>query len=121
MTDRASTQAFDFAAFRTAFEAKDVPVWLAFYAPDAEWIEYRHNAPPRSPNVMRGHEQIGAFLRGVAGLGVQLAIADEVIGGDRIAFAVTATLPDGRRVIEHVLLHLRDGLIARQVDVEAWD
>jgi hypothetical protein len=50
-----------------------------------------------------------------------LALADEVVGPDRVAFSVTCTLPDGRRIYEHTILHLRGGLIARQVDVEAWD
>jgi hypothetical protein len=112
---------FDFPAFRTAFESKDVTAWLRFYAQDAEWVEYRHDAPPRAPHLMRGHGQIGPFLAGVAAADVDLAIADEVIGAGRIGFAVTATLPDGRRVYEHVILHLRGAHIARQVDVEAWD
>jgi len=48
------TAAFDYDAYRAAFEAKDVARWLAFYAEDAEWVEYRHSDPPRAPNVMRG-------------------------------------------------------------------
>jgi hypothetical protein len=60
-------------------------------------------------------------LAGIAAADVDLAVTDEVIGPGRIAFAVTATLPGGRRVYEHVILHLRSDRIARQVDVEAWD
>ena len=44
-----------------------------------------------------------------------------MIGEERIAFAFLVTEPDGRHLIEHVILHLADGKIARQVDVEAWD
>ena len=44
--------AFDFPAFKRAFEAQDVEAWLAFFAPDAEWWEYRPDAPPRSPVKM---------------------------------------------------------------------
>ena len=58
--------AFDFAAYRAAFEAKDVPAWLAFYADDAQWAEYRHTDPPRAPSIMRGKAEIGAFLERVA-------------------------------------------------------
>jgi ketosteroid isomerase-like protein len=112
---------FDYAAFRTAFETKDVPAWLAFYAPDAEWIEYRHDSPPRSPHRMAGRAQIGAFLTGVASFDIAIALADEVVGSERVAFSVTSTFSGGRRIYEQVILHLRDGLIARQVDVEAWD
>ena len=50
-----------------------------------------------------------------------LEIGDEVIGPDRAAFRVWCTLPDGRRIIEHVIIHYADGKITRQVDVEAWD
>jgi ketosteroid isomerase-like protein len=112
---------FDFPAFRTAFEAKDAAAWVRFYAEDAEWIEYRHDAPPRAPLRTRGRAQIGTILAEVAAAGIDLAIADEGIGPERVAFALTATFPGRRRVYEHVILHLRDGRIVRQVDVEAWD
>jgi len=48
-------------------------------------------------------------------------ISDEVLGEERIAFAFLVTWPDGRHYIEHVILHLVDGKIACQVDVEIWD
>jgi ketosteroid isomerase-like protein len=113
--------AFDFPAFKRAFEAQDVEAWLAFFAPDAEWREYRPDAPPRSPKITVGTEAIRARLTYIAGLGIEQAISDEVIGEERIAFAFLVTEPDGRHLIEHVILHLADGKIARQVEVEAWD
>jgi ketosteroid isomerase-like protein len=33
---------FDFAGFKRAFMEQDVPAWAAYYAEDAQWIEYRH-------------------------------------------------------------------------------
>ena len=113
--------AFDFLAFKRAFEAQDVEAWLAFFAPDAEWWEYRPDAPPRSPIKMVGQEAIRAKMAYVAGMELEQAISDEVLGEERIAFAFLVTMPDGRNLIEHVILHLADGKIARQVDVEAWD
>jgi len=112
---------FDFPAFKRAFEAKDVEAWLAFFAPDAEWWEYRPDAPPRAPKMTVGREAIRARLTYIAGLGIEQAISDEVIGEERIAFAFWVTWSDGRHLIEHVILHLADGKIARQVDVEMWD
>ena len=112
---------FDFPAFKRAFEAKDVEAWLAFFAADAEWWEYSPDAPPRSPNKMVGKEAIRARLTYAAGADMELAISDEVIGEERVALAFLVTLPDGRHYIEHTILHLADGKIARQVDVEAWD
>jgi hypothetical protein len=117
----ASATAFDFSAFKQAFEGKDVEAWLSFFDETAEWIEYRHANPPRSPNRMRGKSAIGDFLRRVRGADVQLALSDEVIGPARAAFCVTCTLPNGNRIIENVIVHHRAGKIVRQVDVEAWD
>lgn len=116
-----STPAFDYAAYRAAFEAKDVRAWLAFYADDAEWVEYRHGNPPRAPNVMRGRGEIGAFLERVAQMPIGLALDREVVGDERIAFEVTCDMGNGGRIVENVICDVRDGQIVRQVDVEAWD
>jgi ketosteroid isomerase-like protein len=112
---------FDFAGYRAAFEVKDAARWLEYYTDDAEWVEYRHTDPPRAPSVMSGRAEIGAFLERVAALPLTLELSDEVIGEQRIAFACMVTFDNGDRIIEHVIAHLRDGLIARHVEVEAWD
>ena len=113
---------FDFDSFKQAFVAKDVDGWASFYAPDAEWIEYRHSNPPNAPNRMVGLTDIKAFLGRVKASNVSIAISDEIIGPTRAAFCVTCTLSDGvRRIIEHVIIHYAHGRITRQVDVEAWD
>jgi ketosteroid isomerase-like protein len=112
---------FDFPAFSAAFAAKDVDAWLGFYAEDADWIEYRHDAPPSRPVRMAGRRAIERFLRGVARSPIELVVSDEVVGSEHAAFRVTATFPDGRRIIEHVIVDIADGRIRRQVDVEAWD
>jgi ketosteroid isomerase-like protein len=119
--DDAADHEFDFASFKRAFVSQDVARWAAFFGDDAEWIEYKHSHPPRSPRRMAGKAQIEAFLSQVKASNVVLAIEDEVIGPTRAAFRVWCTRPDGKRIVEHVILHLADGKIARQVDVEAWD
>jgi len=113
--------AFDFAAFKDAFEGKDLDRWARFYADDAEWIEYRHASPPRAPNRMVGKEQIAEFLARVCSADFGITIADEVVAQDRVAFSVDCTFPDGKRVFEHVIARIEGGKIIRQVDVEAWD
>ena len=50
--------AFDLPVFKAAFEARDVNRWLAFYAPDADWFEFRADHPPRAPRHMHGHGKI---------------------------------------------------------------
>lgn len=121
-TESGSTASgFDFTAFKRAFESQDIEAWLSFFDNDAEWIEYRHNAPPASPNRMCGKSEIGAFLGRVKSSNVRLVLSDEVLGPTRAAFCVTCTLASGRRIIENVIVHLKSGKILRQVDVEAWD
>lgn len=112
---------FDFAAFKRAFVTQDVARWASFFADNAEWIEYKHSHPPHSPRRMVGKAQIEAFLSQVKAGSIVLTIEDEVVGPTRAAFRVWCTLPNGKRIIEHVILHLADGKISRQVDVEAWD
>jgi ketosteroid isomerase-like protein len=112
---------FDFAGFKRAFMEQDVPAWAAYYAEDAQWTEYRHANPPRAPNVMRGKREIADFLARVKASNVALKIEDEVVGPARAAFRVWCDLRDGRRIVEHVIIHHANGRITRQVDVEAWD
>jgi ketosteroid isomerase-like protein len=112
---------FDFAAFKEAFEGKDLDRWVPFYADDAEWTEYRHLSPPRAPNRMIGKQQIAEFLARVCGADFGVSVADEVVTADRVAFSVDCVFPDGNRIFEHVITHIEDGKMVRQVDVEAWD
>lgn len=111
----------DFAAYASAVERKDVAAWSTFFAEDAEWYEYRERDPPRSPNVMRGLLQIRSFLEGVAASPVELKISHEVIAPARVAYRLTVSFEDGRRIIEHIIIELANGRITSEVDVEAWD
>ena len=74
-----------------------------------------------SGNALAAAKAIRAKMTYVAGADMEQEISDEVISEERIAFAFWVTRADGRQLIEHTILHLADGKIARQVDVEAWD
>lgn len=50
-----------------------------------------------------------------------LSIEAEILGGDRAAFRAWVGLPQGRRMVEHVMLEIEAGRIIRQVEVEVWD
>ena len=52
---------------------------------------------------------------------IGLELSREVLSEERIAFACTVDLGDGRQILEHVIADVRDGRIVRHVDVEAWD
>jgi len=112
---------FDIAAYKRAVEAKDVEAWLAFYADDAEWLEYQPTRPLSSPRRHVGSAEIRAYLEFIAGEPEPLVVSDELASGDRAAFAIWMTFADGRAFGEHCIVTLRDGLIVRHVDIELWD
>jgi len=118
---RSPAASFDFAGFRRALTARDVRAWLACFADDAEWIEHRPSDAPRPPERIRGRAAIARYLEEIAAEDLRLAIEDEVIGGDRIAFRIVCDLADGRRMVEHAIATIRDGRIVRMVEIEAWD
>ena len=112
---------FDLDRFLDAFRAKDLRRWADWYADDAEWVEYRHQNPPRDPHVMRGQKEIGAFLAMICVAELEITVDHVVPGETSAAFMVTVTMPDGRRIIENVIIEIADGRVCRQIDVEAWD
>jgi hypothetical protein len=101
--------------------APDPGAWAAFYADDAEWIEYRYSAPPGAPHRMEGRERIRAVLEQVIAAGLRVELSDEILADGRAAFRADVELPDGRRIVEHTMIWTAGGAITRQVDVEAWD
>ena len=117
----ASTEGFDFDGFARAVRALDAEAWLSYFDDEAEWVEYKHSRPPSAPRLIRGKEEISAFLGRIAGGGIEVELGDEIVGPERAAFCLWVTLPDQRRIVENVIIHFRNGRIVRQVDVEAWD
>lgn len=114
-------KAFDFAAFKRAYEAKDVNALIGFFADDAEWTGYSQQNPPHKPNRIIPHADIKGFLRQVPVGALTVVIEDEIIAGNRTAFRSWVRQPDGRQIIEHVMLHLDQGKIVRQIVVDASD
>lgn len=111
----------DFEALRQAIERRDAEALAGFYADDAEVLTVNRNSTPSSPEVLRGKEQIGEYLRDVCGREMTHRVENEVIGEDRIAFQEACEYPDGTRVLGAEMLDVRDGKIVRQLNVEAWD
>ena len=95
---------------------------LADYATDdIELSEIDQNTPPAAPAVYAGREALNALAEDLERRGVRMRIDDGFITGDRGALRVVCTHPDGKQVVEHTLLTLRDGKITRWSGVQAWD
>ena len=111
----------DFEAMRRAIEESDYDALVALYADDAELRMVNKNSTPSSPMVLRGKEEISEMLRDVCGRAMTHHVEGEVIGENRVAFNEACEYPDGTKVLGATTLDLRDGMIVRQTNVEAWD
>jgi ketosteroid isomerase-like protein len=121
MTERQTTGRLDFEELRRAEEQRDLDAMLDLYADDAEVRIVNRATPPSSPYVLRGKQEIAEYLRDVFGREMTHSIENEVVGEDRLAFNVACEYPDGTRVLASENVQVRDGKIARQIEVVAWD
>ncbi len=112
---------FDLEAMRRGIEGRDADLLIGLYADDAELRIVNKITPPSSPRELHGKEEITEYLRDVCGRAMTHHIENEVIGGERVAFNEACEYPDGTRVLSATTLEVRDGKVARQVSVEAWD
>lgn len=121
MTERTTASVLDLETLRRVADERDAEVMLGLYADDAELVRVDRNNTPSSPMTLRGKEAIGEYYRDVLGREMTHRIEGEVVGEGRAAFNWACEYPDGTRVLAAATVELRDGKIARQVMVEAWD
>ena len=88
---------------------------------DVEFTEIDQRTPPVAPGVHHGRSELIALAEDAERRGIRMEVADGFLTGDRGALRMVCTYPDGRKVVEHALLTLRDGKIARWDGVQAWD
>ena len=116
-----TTGGLDFEVLRRAIEGRDPETLVGLYADDAKVLTINRNTTPSSPNVLRGKEAIGEYLRDVCSREMTHRVENEVLGKERIAFQEACEYPDGVRVLGAEMMEVREGKIVRQVNVEAWD
>ena len=121
MAERTATGGPDLEALRRAAQGKDADSMLGLYADEAEYVRVDHNKTPSSPMALRGKEEIGEYLRDVFSRDMTHRIENEVVGEDRAAFNWACEYPDGTKVLAAETVEVRDGMIVRQVSVQAWD
>ncbi len=121
MTGQRGATGFDFGVLRRAIEERDAGTLADLYSEDAELRIVNRNSFPSVPFVLRGREAISDYYKDICGQAMTHRIEREVVGEARAAFNEECEYPDGTRVLCAVTLELKDGRIAGQVNVEAWD
>ena len=116
-----TTTGFDLARFRRALEERDSQTQLAMYAPDATVTITDRVSTPGSPRVLRGTEEIRAWIEDVSSRDMTHAVGHSVLDENGAALTEACRYPDGTNVICATVIALSDGLIVDQKVVQAWD
>jgi len=112
---------FDLSAFKRAIEERDSSAQLAMYADDAEVTLVDRVAQPGAPRVLRGRGEIQAWIEDVCGRDMTHRVQHTVQDDSGVAFTEACRYPDGAGVVCATVLELDNGLVARQIGVQAWD
>jgi len=109
------------SSLRRAIEGREGATLSGFYADDAVLQIVDQDHPPSQPLEIKGHDAIAGYFADVCGRAITHEVAFGIANEDRLAFTQACTYPDGKRVLCSATLQLRQGKIARQVSVQAWD
>ncbi len=109
------------AAIKRAIEGRDGRMLASFYTDDALVRVIDHNNPPSRPRQIEGRQGVATFWDDICSRAMTHKVDITLADGQRLAFTQDCTYPDGARVFCVAVLELRDGRIARQVMVQAWD
>jgi ketosteroid isomerase-like protein len=112
---------FDIHAVREHVAAGDVAAFAAHLTDDVVWSVIDQRTPPAAPAVLQGRAAVLEVLRSVVDRGIVTHVTDGFTAADRGALELTCTYPTGEQVVEHALVEIRDGRIARWSGVQAWD
>jgi ketosteroid isomerase-like protein len=112
---------FDFPALRRGLEERDADVQLALYDEQAEVRLVDSVNPPRAPQLLRGRDEIRAWLQDMCSRDMTHEVRTPVVADDTVAFMEACRYPDGTNVLCASVLELAGGRIVRQVVVRAWD
>lgn len=106
---------------RKAVEGRDAASLKSLYAADAVLTIIDNDNPPSKPRVIRGADEIGAFLDDVCSRDMTHTVEMGVVDGKMLAFVQGCTYSDGTRVVASNTAELGPKGIVKQTTVQAWD
>lgn len=112
---------FDVDRYTRAVESADADTIVAQYSDDAELEMFDRRTPPSTPAVLHGRDQIESAVRDRCSREMTHEVLQCVADDEHVAYTERCVYPDGNKVMSMTMLDLRDGRIAHQSMVQAWD
>ncbi len=116
-----TTTIFDLNRFARAAEERDASTQLSMYSPDAIVTIVDKITQPGSPRVVRGHEEIAAWLDDMYARDMTHRVGHKVKDDRGAAYTQACRDPDGTNVLCTTVIELDGGVIAAQTVVQVWD
>lgn len=113
--------AFDLDRFARAAEERDALTQLSMYRPDAVVTIADRVSQPRSPRILRSHQEIKAWLEDMYDRDMTHVVQHKVKGDTGAAYTQACRYRDGTNVLCATVIELDHGVIAAQTVVQAWD
>src|SRR3954470_10935688 len=121
MTTITPSTTFDASALKRAIESRDAAALLELYTDDAEVDLVDAENPPSSPRRVRGKTALAEAFADVYGRDMTHAVGPVSVDPNAVGYRVRCAYPDGLQVLCIASAELRDGRIARETCVQAWD
>jgi hypothetical protein len=112
---------FDLDRFTRAAEERDAATQLSMYGPDAVVTINNKISQPGAPRVLRGREEIGAWLEDMYGRDMTHSVKHRVLDETGAAYTQACRYPDGTNVLCATVIELDGGVISGQTVLETWD
>lgn len=123
MNTMQTTPAFDVEALRRGVEERDASAMRTLYTEHAQLTLVDQRDQPSHPHEITGAAAIGEFLDELCSREMEHHLDQVVVSpdGTHAAYLERCRYPDGTKVLSTSMLDLRDGRIASQTSLQAWD
>ena len=115
------TSTFEAAALRAAIDGHDAAALADLYTDDCVVEIADQTTPPSNPKRVEGKAALRAVFDDVYGRDMTHKVGTVAVGADAIGYTIHCAYPDGTKVLCAAVAELRDGGIARETGVQAWD
>ena len=123
MSAMQSTPMFDAEALRAGMQERDASMMRDLYTRNARLTIMDRRDQPSHPRQLVGKAAIGEYLDELCSRNMEHHVEQVVVSADgtHAAYLEGCRYPDGTRVTTTSMLDLRDGKIASQTCLQAWD